>query len=881
VGTSGGDAAVDARPRRGRLPRARAAAAALSGLLSALLAAASPASAQVVDPGTVIQTIDASLWSPPAPDTAGITYRPDTGELLTCDSEVEEMGIFAGVNLWTHTRTGIVTGTASTTAFSHEPTGIAWDPAGGRLWIADDNQRQIHEIDFGDDGVWNTADDVRTPLEEYDSDGCDDLEDVTYDNLHGHLYVSSGGSQEICRITPGSNGVFDGAPPEGDDLVTTFDVDPFGIDDPEGIVYDPFSNTLVVADRGTRDLYELNLGGGYLRRIHVNFPGGTKPSGVTIAPGSTNPLLRNYWVTDRRVDNDGDPNENDGRIYEVVAIPLGGNGSPIVDAGPAQTLTWPENQVNLSGFVTDDGHPYPPSELASLWSKQSGPGSVSFGSASSPSTTATFSAPGSYVLQLEGDDSLAQTVDTVAIMLGDTVTLSTTTVGPGSLTVEPPGGSYVYGQTVTLTATPGPDAGFLGWSGDLGGAASPQPLLMDGDKLVTASFATLYDVGLDVSGPGSVTLDPPGGRYPAGTVVTVTATPGANGVFDGFGGALSGTTSPQLLTVDADETIAASFTQHYTLSVTTSGPGSVTLDPPTGPYAPGTTVTVSATPNAEAVFLGFGGDLGGTASPQPLAMDGNRSISANFAALYQVSVSPVGPGSVALDPPGGTYVAGGVVTVTATPDANAVFDGFSGDLTGTTSPQLLTVDADKTIGASFTQHHTVSVSTTGPGTLSLDPPDGPYAPGSVVTVTATPDANAVFDGFSGDLTGTASPQLLTVDADETVSASFTATAYTLTVSVQGSGSVTLDPPTGPYPPGSTVTLSAVPGGASWRFGTWSGDASGSANPLPLPMDGNKTVQARFDFTGNGGGSGYSCGIGPELAAALPLLAWLHRRRRAR
>jgi hypothetical protein len=221
------------------------------------------------------------------------------------------------------------------------------------------------------------------------------------------------------------------------------------------------------------------------------------------------------------------------------------------------------------------------------------------------------------------------------------------------------------------------------------------------------------------------------------------------------------------------------------------------------------------------------------------------------------------------------------VTVTATPDANAVFDGFSGDLTGTTSPQLLTVDADKTIGASFTQHHTVSVSTTGPGTLSLDPPDGPYAPGSVVTVTATPDANAVFDGFSGDLTGTASPQLLTVDADETVSASFTATAYTLTVSVQGSGSVTLDPPTGPYPPGSTVTLSAVPGGASWRFGTWSGDASGSANPLPLPMDGNKTVQARFDFTGNGGGSGYSCGIGPELAAALPLLAWLHRRRRAR
>ncbi|MEN8158602.1 MAG: hypothetical protein ABFS41_00875 [Myxococcota bacterium] len=69
------------------------------------LGLASPALAQVVDPGTIVQTIDTSLWSPPAPDPAGITYRPGSGDLLTCDSEVEEMTIFAGVNLWTNKRT--------------------------------------------------------------------------------------------------------------------------------------------------------------------------------------------------------------------------------------------------------------------------------------------------------------------------------------------------------------------------------------------------------------------------------------------------------------------------------------------------------------------------------------------------------------------------------------------------------------------------------------------------------------------------------------------------------------------------------------------------------------------------------------------------------
>jgi hypothetical protein len=235
---------------------------------------------------------------------------------------------------------------------------------------------------------------------------------------------------------------------------------------------------------------------------------------------------------------------------------------------------------------------------------------------------------------------------------------------------------------------------------------------------------------------------------------------------------------------------------------------------------------------------------------------------------------------VTLDPPVGPYAPGTIVTVTASPEPNAVFDGFSGDLLGTATPQLLTVDGDKSISASFTQHYTLSVTTTGPGTVTLDPPVGPYAPGTVVTVTATPDVNAVFDGFSGDLLGTASPQVLTVDSDKTVSASFSVPSYTLGITIQGGGTVTRDPPTGPYPAGSTVTLTAIPSSGNWVFGSWSGGASGTANPLLLVMDADKAVRAQFDATGTGGGGGTACGIGPELAAVLPLLVWLHRRRRS-
>ncbi len=933
----------------------------LPRLASLLLAAgvlalgwSAPARAQfITNPGVVINTIQTSLWVPPSPDPSGITYRPDTGQLLTCDAEVEEtvqgITIYQGVNIWTHSRSGVVSSTYTTVGYSNEPTGISYDPAGGRIWITDDVRGAIHQIVLGLDGELGTSDDVITDLDDVDATGCDDLEDVTYNSFDGHLYISSGGSQEICELEPGPNGIFNGLPPTGDDVVSNIFSTLPNVLDPEGIVFDPFSGTagtLVVADRSSRDLYEFSPDGAFLRKIDVNFPGGTKPAGVTIAPGTNNPLLRNYYVVDRRVDNDAVPTENDGRLFEIVAIPLGGNGSPIVDAGPPQTIEWPINSVDLNGFVSDDGHPYPPSVVTAVWSKQSGPGSVSFGNATQPVTTASFTALGVYVLQLVGNDSALNTLDTVTITVSHDKTLSVTTSGPGAVTLDPPGGTYGFGESVTVTAVPDAGAAFTGWSGDLTGATTPQILVMDADKAVTASFVTLLNLDVTTSGPGSVDLSPPGGSYLPGTEVTLSAVPGLNAVFSGWGGALGGSTNPETLTLNANTSVSASFTQLFNVSGSAVGPGSVTLAPPVGPYPAGTNLAVTATPDPDAVFLGWSGDLAGTTSPENLLVDADKSVTGTFATLYDVGTSVTGPGSVSLDPPGGTYAAGTVVTVTATPDASAVFTGFGGDLTGTTTPQLLTVDGDKTVSASFIAQYTLSViasgpgsvaleppggvynegtsvtvtatpdldsaflgfsgdlsgtttpqlvvvnantsatatfatlfdvgtSVTGPGSVSLDPPGGTYPAGTVVNVSATPDASAVFAGFGGDLSGTTTPQPLTVDGDKTVSAGFTPASYTLAVTKIGLGSVTLTPPGGSYPAGSTVTLTATPT-FGWSFGGWNGDASGSDNPLLLVMDANRSVQAQFNSPPGGG---VACGIGPELVALIPPLGWLFRRRR--
>jgi hypothetical protein len=93
------------------------------------------------------------------------------------------------------------------------------------------------------------------------------------------------------------------------------------------------------------------------------------------------------------------------------------------------------------------------------------------------------------VLQLVGNDSALQALDTVSITLSGAVTLSVVTSGPGGVTLDPPGGSYVTGQSVTVTAVPEPGAAFTGFGDDLAGIGNPQPLTLDGHKTVSAHFA--------------------------------------------------------------------------------------------------------------------------------------------------------------------------------------------------------------------------------------------------------------------------------------------------------------------------------------------------------------------------------------------------------
>ena len=124
------------------------------------------------------------------------------------------------------------------------------------------------------------------------------------------------------------------------------------------------------------------------------------------------------------------------------------------------------------------------------------------------------------------------------------------------------------------------------------------------------------------------------------------------------------------------------------------------------------------------------------------------------------------------------------------------------------------------------------------------------------TLTPGPNANPTSNGFlqlksssqlidrgcsvSGITYNGSAPDLGAIEYGGT-----TTTNYTLTTNVSGSGSV--NPSSGTYASGSAVTLTATPS-SGWTFSNWSGDASGSSNPVTITMNSNKSVTAVFTQT---------------------------------
>ncbi|MEO6599868.1 MAG: hypothetical protein ABIQ16_08360 [Polyangiaceae bacterium] len=304
---------------------------------------------------------------------------------------------------------------------------------------------------------------------------------------------------------------------------------------------------------------------------------------------------------------------------------------------------------------------------------------------------------------------------------------------------------------VTLTAVPNTASGyhFTVWAGAAcTPAASPTLTLKNVNTTCTASFALdTFTIAAVAGTNGSVSATRGDTNAVCagatctvnyGVNVSLAGLPNTNYHFNGWTGASCTPTGNNPLALkNLSATCNATFALNTFAASVSAAPtagGAVGLTCPgnnCGAVPSGQTVNVTAAANAGWSFAGWSANCGGgTASPKAVTITANTACVAAFRPTATAVISPSGSGTItATGTPNAVCASGnsancvvdsgGSVTFVAKPVANAIFTGWTGDCTGTsTTATLSAIAAPKNCTASFYNLWAQASGTTGDETMT-------------------------------------------------------------------------------------------------------------------------------------------------------------------
>ena len=361
----------------------------------------------------------------------------------------------------------------------------------------------------------------------------------------------------------------------------------------------------------------------------------------------------------------------------------------------------------------------------------------------------------------------------------------------------------------------------------------------------TWTFTTIPEVTL-LSYPITGGTTSGAGTFNQGSSVTVNATPNTGYVFSNWTylGVIVSTNASYQFTMAGNRALVANFTSQYALSLSSS-PAAGGTTGGAGSFTAGSSVIVTATPNTGYTFVNWtdNGVVVSASASYTFIINANKTLVANFLLnTYTLNVTATN-GTVVKNPNQATYNHGITVVITATPNAGYTFTGWSDGATGSTNPLTVTMDANKNITANFAQITYTLVVITINGSVAKVPSQTTYNSGATVMLTPTPNTGYTFTSWSGDATGSTNPLTVTMDANKNITANYTLNTFTLNVTAIN-GTVVKNPNQTTFNSGSTVSLTATPN-TGYAFTSWSGDATGSTNPLTMTMNANKNITANF------------------------------------
>ncbi|MGH7452026.1 MAG: InlB B-repeat-containing protein, partial [bacterium] len=426
----------------------------------------------------------------------------------------------------------------------------------------------------------------------------------------------------------------------------------------------------------------------------------------------------------------------------------------------------------------------------------------------------------STTLRFESNDPNSSTKNVSLTGTGITTTaqftLTTNVLGEGSVGLDPSGGTYDESTVVTVTAIPAAGFVFSGWSGDLSGPNNPMTITMDANKSVTATFEPS-----DPGGSSTIVHEETqtGGSTGSASVTTSASLIGVSGRL--YLAAISNRSNRSVSSVSGlgltwtRVKAQCSTRDRLGLEVwkaqgTPSGNGAVTAIFSAAPDNAAIAVSrYSGVDAANPIGNLISGNLNGV---NGTCSSGSESNAYSFN-LTTTTSGVIVYGAISMrqetHTPGAGYTeradrmqgSGSNAASVAVEDKSPASTGtaiVNGSFSNSVYWAVIGLELKPQSGAGPTQY-TLTMNTSGSGSVTLNPPDGIYNSGATVQLTATPAAGFQFSGWSGDLTGSTNPATITMNGNKTVNATFTAippTQYTLTVTTSGSGSVTLNPPGG-------------------------------------------------------------------------------------
>ena len=391
-------------------------------------------------------------------------------------------------------------------------------------------------------------------------------------------------------------------------------------------------------------------------------------------------------------------------------------------------------------------------------------------------------------------------------------------------------GTYPYGDTIQLEATPNPGHEFMTW--DDGVTDNPRTVVVTENHVYTATFGLKQCfVNTDVTpAEGGSVIG--GGTYSYGDTILLVAQSNTGFHFKMWDDEVFD--NPRQIIVEDDITYTAIFSPLQYQITTGCEPEEGGTVEGGGTYNYGETAVIYARPFENYTFICWNDGI--VSNPRYITVTQDATYKALFnyngTPQHAVKVIPNNPdwGTVSGE---GSYPEGAIIEISATPTDSTRF--VSWDDGNTDNPRTITVTSTMVFVAIFEPLPTYTITVRSISeTMGVVYGSGTYPANMSVNIGAVPAQGFFFTGWQdGDMNN---PRTITVTGDAEYVAYFSQTpAETYTVTVYYDENQGLILGAGTYSAGATATLVAIPADG-FMFAKWSDGTTSDVKEVVVDHD---------------------------------------------